>query len=1060
MATYLQGVTDYIPQFQPFQPDLNFYANALQTKQTQYDSNYKALNNVYGQYFYADLTHGDNVKKKDELLKAIDFNLKRVSGLDLSLEQNVEQATQVFKPFYQDKHLMKDMAWTKNTNSERNYAAGLKNARDEKQRAQYWDAGIRAIDYKTEEFKNASLDETMNIGNVSYTPYVNVMEKAQKIAKDAGLSVETVNMSPDGKWIVKNKNGEQLIPQLSHLFEATLGADPAVMDVYSTQAYVNRKDYAYSNAAQFGGDQNAAEMKYLSESYNMLKAENEARQAELEKTNAVYNKKASKVEKAVAENKATPDTASYLERLNEARNINSKLLSSTQEHVSALSNDNGTATTSSGFENPYGDIESLRWKVDNAMASKLMQKDLYEAANVFAYKDAKQDMTANPYAVQAEAHAYRMQEQAFAAANREKLFKMKIANEMDKAAPAQEGYEWDKDPNSPTFGRAIPKEDGDEYFTETTAEGSSTDIVNLRDVSSSQTDRFIDKNVVPYLKNMLVTMQDLKGELDQDDMQTIFGDKNMTIEKFNSQLNSDPYKFIKGTLGISKLKKITSGFQKVIAQNYNVGNDAFTEAGNKMKGYTTSLDDFYRHANELEKWKTESRDIVLKHVEERVDNNLKGYVSKMFDANGRQLTKEEFVKKYPQGMEIGPFNRGEWIKIGGKDVYATSKNIDKLITQAGENELNNGTYTGESLIEYRNRDKDNNWLSFTRQTTDKSKLEPGKEYFKLDGKYVEITPSNRKWLVEKAGKQKLFNPFGQLPYVDTAKSSGAIYDKLKEAIHNGYTTAPIKNTPPGIEAIGDVKDSGLTNLRRQSIKVYTNIPESRGAANFNEIKRNINEIGFDNIDIAYEGPTKSSKTFNKNTGRAFIQAIFDEASKPKSILNGFKISAQAIAQNNANKGAIIIYPNAEFLKKYTYTIDSEGKKKGVGLISEDEANYVLNNGVSLVTDKKNWNNSLFESTYVTPLEASVNYSKEVKIQDPNDMSGMNFITLSKDDIMGGYKYDFGYKVWDPINKVYSAAVVPGRGVTSGAELEQRRQQAFSYWQQTLEINNENFQSNQ
>ena len=94
MATYLQGVTDFIPDYQPFQPDYNFYANALQTKQTQYDSNWKQLNNLYGQLYSADLTHGDNIKKKDELLKQIDFNLKRVSGLDLSLEQNVNQAMQ------------------------------------------------------------------------------------------------------------------------------------------------------------------------------------------------------------------------------------------------------------------------------------------------------------------------------------------------------------------------------------------------------------------------------------------------------------------------------------------------------------------------------------------------------------------------------------------------------------------------------------------------------------------------------------------------------------------------------------------------------------------------------------------------------------------------------------------------------------------------------------------------------------------------------------------------------------------------------------------------------
>ena len=137
MATFLQGVTDYIPEFQPFQPDLNFYSNVLQTKQTQYDSNYKSLNNIYGQYFYADLTHDDNIKRKEDLMKNIDFNLKRVSGLDLSLSQNVDQAEQVFKPFYEDKYLMKDMAYTKNYNDQKSRALSLKNSDDVKLNNKY-----------------------------------------------------------------------------------------------------------------------------------------------------------------------------------------------------------------------------------------------------------------------------------------------------------------------------------------------------------------------------------------------------------------------------------------------------------------------------------------------------------------------------------------------------------------------------------------------------------------------------------------------------------------------------------------------------------------------------------------------------------------------------------------------------------------------------------------------------------------------------------------------------------------------------------------------------------
>jgi hypothetical protein len=177
MATYLQGVTDYIPEFQPFQPDLNFYGNVLQTKQTQYDSNWKAINNIYGQYFYADLTRENNIEKKDELLKQIDFNLKRVSGLDLSLDQNVQQATQVFKPFYTDDLLMKDMAWTKNYVTDRQRGLALKNSKNKEDQGMYWDTGIRYMDYMREDFKKVSDEESLTFGNATYTPYVNSMKE-------------------------------------------------------------------------------------------------------------------------------------------------------------------------------------------------------------------------------------------------------------------------------------------------------------------------------------------------------------------------------------------------------------------------------------------------------------------------------------------------------------------------------------------------------------------------------------------------------------------------------------------------------------------------------------------------------------------------------------------------------------------------------------------------------------------------------------------------------------------------------------------------------------------
>jgi hypothetical protein len=145
MARYPQGVSTFIPQIQPYQVDFNFVNNVLQAKQNQYDQNWKQLNKLYGQIYYADLTHDESKEKQKAIVDQIDFNLKRVASLDLSLDQNVTQAQQVFQPFYQDKNLMKDIAWTKNTKGQLNSAEALRTSSEEDNRARYWTTGVDAI---------------------------------------------------------------------------------------------------------------------------------------------------------------------------------------------------------------------------------------------------------------------------------------------------------------------------------------------------------------------------------------------------------------------------------------------------------------------------------------------------------------------------------------------------------------------------------------------------------------------------------------------------------------------------------------------------------------------------------------------------------------------------------------------------------------------------------------------------------------------------------------------------------------------------------------------------
>ena len=647
MATYIQNVTDYIPQFQPFQPDFNFYANALSTKQSQYDSNFKQLNNVYGRYLNADLTREDNSAKKQELFKAIDFDLKRVSGLDLSLEENVAQATQVFKPFYEDQYLMKDMAFTKTYKRNRANAEGLKNARDTELRKDYWGSGVRAMDYMAEEFKESDLESTLSFRNPTYTPYVNFIDKAQQVVKDANLSVDDVQFSPDGKWIVKTKNGQALIPTLNKLLEASIGSDPTVQDVYKTQAYVNRKDYAYSNAAQFGGDKKAAEMKYLQDSYTLLKESNNRKYDVLRNENIVYDSQIANIEKQIADGNKLPGLKVRLEQYKQAQEVNSKILSKVEDTKNTLSEGSATLTTDSGFENPYGDIESLRWKVDNGMASSLMRKDLSEAANIFAYTNSSTDIEANPYKVKEIDHQYRMQQVRLANEGRAEAARLRNKGENDAAVTKwklDNGHILDDrkflpngDPN-PTYNTAIPKLGVDETYVAPLGTGSSTDEVNIKSLTLYNRQQTFNNNVAPAISGAIT------------DIENLLANKKITRED------------ISGTLGMSleQLKKMSSGGRALsgermskISNGYNtlMNNALLTddkgEVANLISNNLTkfnTMNDYALYSGEVDKFKKSSTKQVMSEMERTLPEGLKPYAKYLYDDNGDLRSKDEFYK--------------------------------------------------------------------------------------------------------------------------------------------------------------------------------------------------------------------------------------------------------------------------------------------------------------------------------------------------------------------------------------------------------------------------------
>ena len=646
MATYLQGVTDYIPQFQPFQPDLNFYANVLQTKQTQYDNNWKALNNMYSKYYYADLTRDKNVASRDAFIKDAQFNLKRISQLDLSLEQNVRQATQVFRPFYENKDLMKDMAFTKNKNTELAGAESLRNSLDPDVNKQYWDTGVQEILYKTQEFKDASDEEAMSFGNVRYTPNVDVMGKANEIAKDFG-DVQSVDFSDDKRWVIKTKNGEQLEEPLQKLFEARLGNDPTIQAYFRSKAYVERKDYAEYNAAQFGGDKEAAEMKYLQDKFSIMKTQNQAAYKQMQEQSVVYDNKMKDIKAQIDAGNKDPRLQKALDQYQMNKEINQQVLERIEKENSLMETNQG-----SNANNPYGDLKSFRYKVDSGVASSLMQKTLGEAAHVYAFRNYFQDVDANPYQVNKEKFQQNMALASQKYQNDRKLAEYKAGL---KAKLDDRKYKLDAGTHVLNEkGELVEKFDQAHFFTEVLDAGTATSKTNLRQENEVVQQRYTQNFAVPYFNTMMRVLTEASDpktgkKLTQKQINYIINgneDKPVDLNKWATQIQNNANSFLTDKVGEKWMSAINYRFKNFVSQNSELS--SIKNVQSELATTSTKFDDYLLFLGESKKFGNQLATGVEKELKKQGFKHAKY----LYDDDGNIRSKEAFFRALPKGVNL------------------------------------------------------------------------------------------------------------------------------------------------------------------------------------------------------------------------------------------------------------------------------------------------------------------------------------------------------------------------------------------------------------------------
>jgi len=287
MATYVPNVAQYLPELKTFTPDYKFLSNVLTAKQTKYDTNYKQLNNAYSRIMYSDLSRQDTQEARDQFVNDLQPTLEKISGLDLSLAQNVRAANAVFEPFYDNDLVMKDMVYTKNYKDNLSYAESLMYSNDQETKDKYWKEGIEYMAIKMEDFKNASQEVAMNMGLEQYVEHPQLYKKARAYLDEKGYKIEYDELSKDRDFIITNTNGEDVTATIMADLKQMFSKDQLINKAYYTQSYVDSRNYAKNqmNEGLVGSVQEGINK------YNMgnIEAYKKSQEASVEKYDARIN---------------------------------------------------------------------------------------------------------------------------------------------------------------------------------------------------------------------------------------------------------------------------------------------------------------------------------------------------------------------------------------------------------------------------------------------------------------------------------------------------------------------------------------------------------------------------------------------------------------------------------------------------------------------------------------------------------------------------------------------------------------------------------------------------
>ena len=422
MATYIKGVTDFIPQLAAFKPDYKFLSDVLNVRQDRYDTNFKSLNNLYSKVVHAPLSREDNLEVRNQYANQLSNGLKQVTGIDLSLQQNVDIAKGLFKPFFDDKKVVKDMAFTKLYGKEMQQANSYMTSASEEMKDNYWQVGVEDLKYQMQDYKAADADAAVNMAMPSYVANPNIYERSFEALKESELSIKQTTL--EGDWIITTQNGTALTRQIvgyemtedgksykldeqnreipiyrnpaAEYLKNTVMKDPIVLRGLVTEAKVKQRQFSESeeNIQKYGSMEAAQrfwatdiiERQSKSDLKELVEKESELKKESLASRNWESYKRQNNIIPG------TPEDELFL-----LSQFNKNLVKENRDAVKSRIIDSKA---------PVSDVNGLLNKAYSLYMASVMGPKMNAAAVAYSQVEAEQTFEANPFKKMEHKHRY------------------------------------------------------------------------------------------------------------------------------------------------------------------------------------------------------------------------------------------------------------------------------------------------------------------------------------------------------------------------------------------------------------------------------------------------------------------------------------------------------------------------------------------------------------------------------------------------------------------------------------------------------------------------------